>query len=129
MGVEHRRFPRIPFTEPGELHVPVKYADPGAGSVSVTARFRDISCPGAELIMVPREDAHVIPGTIVELSFSIDEQPFTLPARVVWVAASKVGLRLKLGSAPDDIRRAYAGWIVPRTNKAIAEARASVQAV
>ena len=125
MGVEQRRFPRIPFTEPGELHVPIKYTDPDAGSVSVTARFRDISCQGAELIIVPREDAHVVPGTIVELCFTIEAEEFTLPARVVWAAASKVGLRLKLGSASDDVRRAYAGWIVPRTNKAIAHAKAS----
>jgi len=125
MGVEQRRFPRIPFTEPGELHVPVKYTDPNAGSVSVTARFRDISCQGAELIIVPRDDAHVVPGTVVELAFTVGGESFALPARVVWVAADKVGLRLKLGSASDDVRRAYAGWIVPRTNKAIAQAKAS----
>lgn len=127
MGVEQRRFPRIPFTEPGELHVPISYTDPGAGSITVPARFHDISCQGAELIIVPRKDAHVVPGTVVELSFTVDDQPFTLPARVVWVAASKVGLRLKLGSAPEDVRHAYAGWIVPRTNKAIAQAKASAQ--
>jgi hypothetical protein len=127
MGVELRRYPRIPFTERGALEVPVTYADPDAGSLRIAARFHDISCQGAEIIVAPNDSGHVVPGTTVQLVLPIDDGELQIPARVVWTASSKVGLRLRLGSASDDIRRSYADWIVPRTNKAIAQAKAAAR--
>lgn len=127
MGVEQRRYPRIPFTEPGQLEVPRSHANPGAGTVTVEARFKDISCQGAELVVSPADGARLIPGTIVTLRFSADGTPLDIPARVVWAAADKVGLRLRLGQLPADDKRAYADWIVPLTNRAIAQARAAAE--
>jgi hypothetical protein len=116
MGVEHRRYPRIPYSEPGQIE---------AGAVKVAARFHDISCQGAELVVAPADRAHVVPGTHVQLRFQIEGIEIEIPARVVWSAGAKVGLRLRLANLSEDDKRAYADWIVPLTNKAIAHARAS----
>jgi hypothetical protein len=128
MQVELRRFPRIQYSEPVTVEVEKASEEaPGTGQkapTQVSATFRDISCQGAEVTLGP-ESKHLIPGTTVTLKFRLEEQDLAIPARVVWTASSKAGLRLHMRDVSDDIRKAYAGWIVPLTNKAIAEAKAA----
>ena len=116
-----RRFPRIPFTDAGELEVPVRRSDPHAGSQRLAVHFRTISCQGASLALGHGDALRVIPGAEVQLCFRAGERAIQLPARVVWTAGSLAGLRLRVNQADDDTRRAYADWIVPLTNEAIAQ--------
>jgi hypothetical protein len=121
MQVELRRFPRIQFTQP----LTVEVEKSSEGPIQVSATFRDISCQGAEVFLAPDAQSQLIPGSTVQLQFSLEGQDMSIPARVVWSAASKAGLRLRMRDVSDETRKAYAGWIVPLTNKAIAETKAA----
>jgi hypothetical protein len=90
----------------------------------VSATFRDISCQGAEL-SVGSPDEQLIPGTTVKLQFRLEGKDLTIPARVVWTASTKAGLRLHMRDVSEETRKTYAAWIVPLTNKAIAAAKAA----
>jgi len=123
MGAELRRFPRIPYTESGQLQIPVKIADPDAGTVTVPVVVRTVSCQGAGLDVGRDTAARLTPGTEVLLAMQVHDRELELPGRIVWAAGNHAGIRLHLGKADDDVRQAYASWIVPLTNKAIARAR------
>ncbi len=125
MSAELRRFPRVLLNEPGELEVQVRHSDPDAGVTRVPVTVRSISCEGAGL-SIQGDDIHLVPGAIVRLFFTIPEHALELPARVVWSAGTKAGIRLRLGTIDADSKRAYASWIVPLTNKEIARLRDQV---
>jgi hypothetical protein len=117
MQVEQRRFPRIPYTEPVTVALETSSAE---------ASFRDISCQGAEIDLGRDSDKQLIPGSTVQLQFELEGMELALPARVVWTASGKAGLRLRMRDVSDDMRKTYAGWIVPLTNEAIAKAKAAL---
>lgn len=125
MQVELRRFPRIQYSEPVIVEVDMASSE---GHTRVSANFRDISCQGAELSLGADAKEALTPGTTVRLQFRLEDQDLIIPARVVWTASAKAGLRLRMRDVSDDTRKAYAGWIVPLTNQAIAEAKAATQA-
>lgn len=116
--VEQRRFPRIPYTEPVKVAQEKGIAE---------ASFFNISCQGAEIDLGQGSGEQLIPGSTVELQFELEGVDLTIPARVVWTASAKAGLRLRMRDVSDEIRKTYAGWIVPLTNEAIAKAKAAAE--
>jgi hypothetical protein len=121
MTAELRRFPRISFDKPGELRVPVHYADPDAELRSVPVSVGTLSCQGAGIVVANGEQ--LVAGTTCELVISVAGRSLALPARVVWAAGARAGLRLRLANTAPVVKRTFADWIVPLTNKAIAAAR------
>ena len=74
--MELRKYPRIPYSQLGELEIAS-----GGGSVRLDVFVETISCQGAGVSGAREDLAGVQPGTRVSLSFYVDELPMTIPAR------------------------------------------------
>jgi hypothetical protein len=91
---------------------------------SLSGTFRDISCKGAEVVVDANAEHRLIPGTQVQVSFDLDDASIEVPARVVWAGKDVAGLRFHFGETSEANKKAYAQWIVPRTNVEIRKALA-----
>ena len=110
MNQDLRRYPRIPTSQPGKVL---------AGEALVDVTVRCLSCEGAGVSYEGEEELR--PATLVTLRFQLPEREVNLSARVVWSAAGRAGLLLRLAETEADSKKAFGAWIVPRTKQALAE--------
>lgn len=109
----HRRYPRVPVEQSGELVARV-----GGSRESIPITIRSLSCEGCGVEF--RTGRRRVPrGTHVTIRFGDRELGrFELPGRVVWIAREgangpfDLGVRFQLELAQLQMRRAYARWIV-----------------
>jgi hypothetical protein len=123
MHHELRQFPRIPVEAKAELALQKKSGTPGLRVLPV--EISTIACKGAGLELAEGDAELVQPAIEAALSLEINGSTITIPARVVWSAGGKAGLRLHLNKADRETRATYASWIVPLTNAAVAKAKKS----
>ncbi len=121
MSIELRRFPRVPYRAPAELEMHSRHLDPSSEKVRVPVELFSMSCEGVGLSV--SDTSTLIPGSQVRINFAAGADAVELPARVVWAAGPRAGLRLRLAGVDEATRHAFASWIVPLTNKAIKRAR------
>lgn len=120
MSAELRRYPRFTL----HIHGTVALTEGQGNEVDVDVEC--VSCEGAGVSVVGQPTRAVLPGSLIELRFAVpDAEVVVLPARVVWAAAGKAGLRFRLSECDADSKHRFAAWIAPRTKQALAEARAS----
>ena len=116
MSIELRRFPRVAYRAPGELELHSRHLDDSSETIRIPVELSSMSCDGVGLSVA--DQSNLIPGSQVTLSFVVEDGEIELPARVVWAAGARAGLRLRLARADADARQSFANWIVPLTNKA-----------
>jgi hypothetical protein len=107
---ELRKYPRLPFGEPGELA-------PEGGTV-LPVVVRRLACEGAEVEVAAT--ATLRHGGVVALRFRLPDGPVELSARVMWIAGGRAGLALRLSDTDPESKRLFGAWIVPRTKEALA---------
>lgn len=120
MSNELRRFPRVACTEQGELELHKRHLDPTSDKIRLPVELFSMSCDGIGLSLrrpAPQQST-LIPGSQVTITFAVGGEEIQLPARVVWSAGTRAGLRLRLARADEHTRQTFARWIVPLTNKA-----------
>jgi hypothetical protein len=110
--VENRKYPRIALGSPGAIET-----SEGEGS-RIDVIVRDLSCEGAGLDLP--DGATIQPGMVVDLQLELEGIPIRLPARVVWAAGRRAGLRLRLADTAPEAKKAFGAWIAPLTKQALA---------
>jgi hypothetical protein len=106
-----RRFPRFNFDGDG-----VVVADGEWGLDLVDVKVRCLSCDGAGIELDGASEHHIWPGRLVHLRFDVPTGPAVdLLARVMWAAAGKAGLRLRLDETDRDSKKSFGSWIAPLT--------------
>jgi hypothetical protein len=120
---ELRRFPRIEHHCRAELAVPLKSSD---SESKVEVVLEDVSCLGAGVRVADGQPEMLwLGGAEADLIVTLSDRVLTLPARVAWTDGERIGLRLRMKQADADTKKAFANWVLPRTNEALRSQNAS----
>lgn len=117
MTAELRRYPRFDLHTPGTIELET------AATERVDVEVVCVACEGVGVTVATSSRA-VLPGSAVVLRFALpDGAEVELLARVVWAAAGKAGLRLRVAESAPASRQSFGAFIAPRTKAAIAASR------
>ena len=96
----------------------VRSSDDKVPSLRLPVAIRSISPEGVG-VSLGNERCTLERRTTVMVNFVVEGHKFEIPGQIVWVAGSKaprgpldIGVRFTLAAVPNEIRQAYARWIV-----------------
>jgi len=125
--IEQRRYHRIPVERTGTL---VVSDDDTPNRPRHPEETNSVALVPIDLINVSREGVcgrflrpvkdGLPAGALVRVCIPIAKDVVELPAQVAWSHEQALGLTLRLGDASQLAQRAYQGWIVPLSARAIA---------